>query len=152
MIEDRRVATPHESSRKGATIRWIVLHADASPRESSTINWFQHKDAGASYHILVHRDGTSTRFVSDDRCAWHSGKSHWDGVNGVNRWSLGLSFANRNNGVEKLTVKQKATAKKWVRYWQSVYPIEAVLTHTMVAPTRKNDPEKAPNFRLEEFA
>lgn len=148
MREDRRVVTPHESSRAGRPIRLIVLHADASPRESSTIHWLQHPDSEVSYHVLIHRDGTSTRFVEDARNAWHSGKSVWRDVVGVNRISLGLSFSNRQDGKEALTSDQLATARAWIAHWRAIHPIEEVVTHTMVSPGRKFDPERAPNFAL----
>jgi N-acetylmuramoyl-L-alanine amidase len=153
MIEDRWAPTPHKSSRRGQPIRLIVLHADASPREASTISWLAHPDAQVSYHALIHRDGTSTRFVGDQENAWHAGRSEWRGVVGVNRISLGLAFSNRNDGIEPLTDAQIATAKRWVTYWTRLYPsIAAVVTHTQVSPGRKSDPDRAPNFSLLTFS
>lgn len=148
MREDRRVITPHESGRAGRPIRLIVLHADASPRESSTIHWLQHRDAGVSYHVLIHRDGTSTRFVDDSRNAWHAGRSRWKDVEGVNRVSLGLAFSNKHDGKEALTAEQLETARAWIGHWRAIHPIEDVVTHSMVSPRRKFDPERAPNFNL----
>jgi N-acetyl-anhydromuramyl-L-alanine amidase AmpD len=39
-----------------------------------------------------------------------------------------------------------------VQYWCQRYDIEAVVGHKDVAPTRKDDPYRAPNFRVEEYA
>jgi N-acetylmuramoyl-L-alanine amidase len=145
--------TPNHSARKGR-IRLIVLHCDASPRESSTINWLCNPVSKASYHALIHRDGWVSRLVPDERKAWHAGVSEWNGIRDVNDISLGLSFSNRNNGQEMLTQAQLDIAKAVVQYWRSRYDIEAVVTHTMVARPvgRKTDPERAPNFRLEDYA
>jgi N-acetylmuramoyl-L-alanine amidase len=153
MLEDRWAPCPHKSSRRGQPIRLVVLHADASPREASTISWLAHPDSQVSYHVLIHRDGTATRFVGDGDTAWHSGRSAWNGVVGVNRISLGLALANRQDGHEALTDAQRETARRWLAYWQQLYPtIEAVVTHTMVSPGRKSDPERAPNFDLCDFS
>lgn len=145
--------TPNHSARKGR-IQLIVLHCDASPRESSTINWLANPVSKASYHALIHRDGWVTRMVPDERKAWHAGRSEWNGIRDVNDISLGLSFSNRNDGQERLTDAQLDIAKAVVQYWRSRYDIEAVVTHTMVARPvgRKTDPERAPNFRLEDYA
>jgi N-acetylmuramoyl-L-alanine amidase len=145
--------TPNHSARKGR-IRLIVLHCDASPRESSTINWLCNPVSKASYHALIHRDGWVSRLVPDERKAWHAGVSEWNGIRDVNDISLGLSFSNRNDGKERLTQAQLDIAKAVVQYWRSRYDIEAVVTHTMVARPvgRKTDPERAPNFRLEDYA
>ncbi len=145
--------TPNHSARKGR-IRLIVLHCDASPRESSTLNWLANPVSKASYHALIHRDGWVTRLVPDERKAWHAGRSEWNGIRDVNDISLGLSFSNRNDGQERLTDAQLDIAKAVVQYWRGRYDIEAVVTHTMVARPvgRKTDPERAPNFRLEDYA
>jgi N-acetylmuramoyl-L-alanine amidase len=151
MIETRRVLTPNKSSRAGRPIRLIVLHADGSPREASTIDWIQRPEAQVSYHVLIHRDGTSTRFVDDGANAWHAGRSEWRGVVGVNRISLGLAFANKNDGREALTAAQVVTARQWVAHWMSRYPIEDVTTHARVSPGRKDDPERCPQFDLSDY-
>ena len=145
--------TPNHSARKGR-IQLIVLHCDASPRESSTIDWLCNPVSKASYHALIHRDGWVTRLVPDERKAWHAGKAEWNGHTDVNDLSLGLSFSNRNDGQERLTDAQLDIAQAVVQYWRSRYDIAAVVTHTMVARPvgRKNDPERAPNFRLEDYA
>ena len=153
MTEDRVAPCPHHSDRKGAVVRYIVLHNDGSPVESATVNWLAHKDSEVSYHVLLHRDGTATRFVPDDRKAWHAGKSRYRSLAGVNPYSLGLAFSNRNDGKEALTDAQLTAAHQWVTHWRRTYPtIREVLTHQMVSAPRKNDPEKAPNFDLTPFS
>lgn len=144
-------ASPHHSSRGVAVPRYIVLHADVSPREASTISWLQHPDSQVSYHILVHRDGTTTRFVPDARSAWACGKSEWGGLVGLNRHSLSLAFANRHDGKEPLTAAQIATAAAWCDHWRTVYPITDVLTHADISPSRKSDPHHIPNFDREDY-
>ena len=96
-------------------------------------------------------DGVS-RLVPDERRAWHAGVSEWNGVKRVNDISLGLSFSNRNDGKEHLTDAQLDIAQAVVQYWAQRYDIEAVVGHRDVAPARKTDPYRAPNFRVEDYA
>lgn len=152
MTEVRWRESPNQSSRRHAPIRFIILHADASPSETATIGWICNPKAEVSYHALIHRNGQVTRFVPDEMNAWHAGRSTWDGLVGLNRWSLGLAFANKNNGKEPLTSAQVKVAKRLIAEWRAKWPsIDAVLTHAQVSPGRKTDPERAPNFTLSQF-
>ncbi len=149
--------SPHHGPRlPNRPIRLIVLHADAAPSAQGTLAWFRDPASKVSYHILIDRDGTPTRVVPDNRVAWHAGLSkHPACLNpkSVNSESLGLSFANRQDGHEPITPAQVATAKTIIADWRKAFPtIVEVTTHTRVAPGRKTDPETAPNFRLEDFA
>lgn len=143
--------SPNHGSRGRARIRWVVLHADVSPKESATLDWICSPASEVSYHVLVHRDGTLTRCVPDDRAAWACGKSEWKGVQLLNRHSLSLAFSNRHSGAEYLTAAQVAAAKRQIKEWTLAYPLEDIVTHAMISPGRKSDPEKIPNFDLDEF-
>jgi len=144
--------SPNHSSRRGATIRWIVLHADASPSERATLDWICSPQSAVSYHLFIHRDGTVTRCVPDDRAAWACGKSAWLGVQGLNRHSLSIAFANKHDGKERLTDAQIDTAMQLVAACKAMHPtVEDVLTHAMIAPGRKSDPDNTPNFYRHDY-
>jgi N-acetylmuramoyl-L-alanine amidase len=106
-----------------------------------------------SYHVLIGRIGGIYRLVPDNRRAWAVGKSAWRGVKDVNGVSLNLAFANRNDGKELLTDAQIAAAVFVIREWQTKWQIEDITTHKIVARPvgRKNDPEAAPNFSLQDY-
>jgi N-acetyl-anhydromuramyl-L-alanine amidase AmpD len=144
--------SPNQNARSHP-VRLIVLHNDASPKESATISWTRTPESKVSYHVLIGRDGTPYRLVPDERRAWAVGVSLWQGVKDVNGISLNLAFSNRNDGKEPLTEAQLAAAKSVIADWRSRWPIEAVTTHKLVARPigRKHDPEAAPNFRLQDF-
>lgn len=151
--------SPNYSKRiRSALIRWIVLHADASPSESGTIDWILNRKSEVSYHLYIRRSGAVVRFVPDNYSAWacgKPGKSAWRGVNGINSWTLNVAFANRNDGKEFLTPAQIAAAKQVIANWRKQHPrIEEVITHAASATPagRKSDPTKAPNFRLSDYA
>ena len=140
-----RCQTPHQRPRQvGITPRVIVVHCDAGRTEQGSITWIASQQSVGSYHILIGRDGTSYRFVDDARCAFHAGRAEWAGMAAVNDVSLGLCFANRNDGTEPLGATQLLVAQLWVAYWLGAYPqIEDVVTHAAVARPvgRKTDPD-----------
>lgn len=144
--------SPNHSDRRGNEVELIVLHCDASGNERGTVGWIQSKESKVSYHALVGRDGTVYTFVPYDRMAWHAGQSSYNGRKHCNLYSVGLSFANRNNGKEPLTEAQKDTMKRLVAEVRAKYGPIPVTTHTIIAPGRKTDPENAPGFHLEDYA
>lgn len=148
----RSSPSPHFNARPTRPVKLIVLHADAGGSDTGTLAWLKDKVSRVSYHVLIGRDGTAYRVVPDAKRAWHAGKSAWPGVGDVNGESLGLAFANKHDGVEPLTAAQIATAKQVIADWQAAHGPLAVVTHAMVSPGRKTDPERIPNFRLADYA
>lgn len=148
---ERVVSCPHHNSRGPLKVQVIVLHADASPNESGTISWLMHPTSKVSYHTLIGRAGTIYRCVPPSRRAWACGVSRWEKQAEVNGISLSLSWANKNDGKEPLTVAQLEAAQLVLAEWRAVYGTLPVTTHALIAPGRKTDPN-APNFRLEDFA
>lgn len=149
-----KVKTPNFNSRRGHPIRLIVLHCDASPDSASTRSWIQNPKSKVSYHLEVERDGTVVRYVDDEARAWAVGVGTWKGMTDLNTISLSASFANRNDKKELLTPIQTSTMKAIVAMWKAKFQtIEEVVTHAAVARPvgRKNDPDQAPNFKLEEY-
>lgn len=144
--------SPNHNARS-APIRCIVLHNDGSSNEAGTLSWCASPTSKVSYHVLVGRDGICYRLVPDERRAWAVGVSAWRGVTDVNTISLNLSFSNRNDGTERLTLAQMCAAKQVIDDWKAKWQIEDVTTHTIVARPvgRKHDPEAAPNFDLRDF-
>ena len=143
--------SPNQGTRGRTKPTMIVLHADASDKESSTLDWLTRDVSQASYHVFVARDGTAYRLVDDERRAWHAGKSAWPGYKDVNAQSLGLSFANRHDDTEALTPAQVVTGKAVMAGWRAKYAIKDIVTHADVAPGRKTDPLHIVGFRIEDW-
>lgn len=148
--------SPNHGPRIGARpVQLIVLHADAGMSDEGTLSWLATPRSGVSYHVLIGRTGTAYRVVDDARTAWHAGVSKHPACQNpksVNSESLGLAFANRHDGEERLTDAQRLTARLVIAEWRLRYGPLPVVTHAMVAPGRKTDPDGIPNFRLEDFA
>lgn len=138
------IACKHHGRRPaGTTVDTIVLHADAASHAAATISWLRSDRAGVSYHVLVDRDGQVYRFVETSRRAWHAGISEFGGRQNVNDFSIGLAFANKNDGVEPYTDLQYQVGAVVAAAWMRVYPaisLERITTHALIAPGRKTDP------------
>lgn len=128
-----------------------MLHADAGKSDGGTLSWLRSPASKVSYHVLVGRSGIVYDVVDPARRAWACGVSSWRGVPNVNDYSLSLAFANRHDGTEPLTPAQVRAAQFVVAEWRAAYPIEAVTTHAAIAPGRKDDPDRIPNFALEDY-
>jgi N-acetyl-anhydromuramyl-L-alanine amidase AmpD len=133
----------------------IVLHATADEgNEAGAIEETTNPATQKSYHVIVGRDGTITVEVTPDRRAWHAGVSALDGVHDVNNFSIGLAFANKDDGVEPYPSAQLEAAAQLCNIWRESFPaitLPRIVTHAAVAlpPGRKDDPRglDVPAFR-----
>lgn len=125
-------------------ISCVVLHATADGgNEDGAETWLSAPNARVSAHLLIRRDGTVVRLVSDTRRAWHAGPSEWSGMPRVNDFSLGWELANRNDGSEPFSNAQYATvARLTAHYVEQGVPLDAFVSHASVALPRgrKSDP------------
>lgn len=84
--------TPNKSGRFRP--HYLVMHYTAATLAKGSINWFLNKDAKASAHLLIDRDGTITQFAAFDTITWHAGESKWNGLVGLNKYSIGIELVN----------------------------------------------------------
>jgi len=73
---------------------YLVMHYTAGVSAQSSIDYLVKKIAQASAHVVIGRDGSITQLVPFDTVAWHAGTSTWEGLNGLNRYSLGIELDN----------------------------------------------------------
>ena len=45
-----------------------------------------------SAHILIERNGSIVQFVAFNKCAWHAGKSTYEGRDSCNEFSIGIEL------------------------------------------------------------
>lgn len=130
-----------KSSKRKKPITGIVLHSTAGASALSTIAWLRKPTVMASYHYIIERDGTIFKCVATSRRAWHAGLSlGWGGKN-CNDYTLGIAFANMNNGQEQVTKAQEESAAWLIKELQkAISTITHISTHRLVSPGRKNDP------------
>lgn len=125
--------SPNQEDRAGAAVVAVVLHYDASPSDSATVNWLCDPASKVSAHYHIGRSGAITQMVSLDRVAWHAGRADIplrDGeyINSGNRSTIGIEMAN-------LGLLQKTSDGFYYmvdgspRKYQGASPIHAALTY-----------------------
>jgi N-acetylmuramoyl-L-alanine amidase len=136
--------SPNHSPRT-VPVSAIVLHADASSRVESSLDWVRRVESQVSYHVLIGRNGAVFAVVNPDRRAWHAGRSRLDGRDDVNQFSVGVCLSNRNDGDEPFPVSQVASAVEVCAKLCTHYGIwtDKITTHAAVATPagRKTDPK-----------
>jgi N-acetylmuramoyl-L-alanine amidase len=110
-----------ESPNQGDTLqsRYLVMHYTAGPSAQHAVNWLTNTAASASAHLVIGRDGGITQLVRFDRVAWHAGKSLWNGLSGLNNYSIGIELDNAG----PLTLSNG----QWMAWFGTLYPPEQVI-------------------------
>ena len=85
-----------ETPNKGGNLapRYLVLHYTAGKSAASSISWLTNPESKASAHLVLARDGRITQLVPFNVKTWHAGLSHWDGLSGLNSYSIGIEMDN----------------------------------------------------------
>lgn len=135
---------PRESPRD---IRYIILHATASPLESS-LSWLCDPKSKVSAHYVIARDGATYRLVECENIAWHSGKSCIGDDTEINAHSIGIELVNWNDGFEPYPPRQQDSLTELVKGLLIKYKLkkEDIYSHAEVATPngRKTDPAGFP--------
>lgn len=97
-----------------------------------------------SSHFLIDRRGDITQYVACDKRAWHAGRSHWQGRDNCNDFSIGIEL----EGTDDLPYEdqQYATLVQLTQALWHHYPslkAPALTGHEQIAPGRKTDPGPA---------
>ena len=154
---------------RAAASRHLVLHFTAEPFDRS-LALLTRADTGAvSAHYLVPdlndptfsgTSGRPLRLVAEDRRARHAGRSFWAGETALNNSSIGIEIVNQSTCDHRLTVplpgpeaiaattppSSEAQLVEVIALTQEILarhpdiPLERVLGHADIAPTRKVDP------------
>lgn len=86
------IATPNMGGELKAS--YLVMHYTAGPSADHSIKWLINPTAKASAHLVIGRDGSVTQLVPFNRVAWHAGQSSWQGLVGMNQYSIGIEMDN----------------------------------------------------------
>lgn len=99
--------------------RYLVVHYTAARSAAGSIRWLTRSDARASAHLVIGRDGSITQLVPFDRVAWHAGPSRWDGLEGLNRYAIGIELDNAG----RLELK----GEKWCAWYGTPYSDDEIM-------------------------
>lgn len=84
--------TPNKAGRYAP--KFLVIHYTAATTAKSAINWLLNPVAQASAHLIIDRDGTVTQLAPFNIITWHAGKSRWNGLEGLNKYAIGIELVN----------------------------------------------------------
>ena len=109
------------SPNVGGTLdpKYLVMHYTAGQTAEGAVSWLTNKISKASAHLVVGRDGEVTQLVSFNRIAMHCGPSHWDGLTGMSRYSIGIELDNAG--------RLKRSGGKWLAWFGKEYEDDDVL-------------------------
>lgn len=74
--------------------KFLVMHFTAGRSAEESIQWLAKAQAKASAHLVIGRDGCITQLVPFNKVAWHAGASSWEGLQGLNKYSIGIELDN----------------------------------------------------------
>jgi N-acetylmuramoyl-L-alanine amidase len=74
--------------------QYLVIHYTAGKTVQSAVNTLTNPRVSASAHLVIGRDGSVVQLAEFDKVTWHAGLSSWQGLNGLNRYSIGIELDN----------------------------------------------------------
>lgn len=132
----------------------IVMHATAGSTVGSALVTLAKR--GLSYHYLIAQRNESFEFqgrnfrleagsvvkcVRTSRVAFHCGVSTGPHGPFVNSYSIGIAFANMNDGVDPYSEAEWASARELVLQLKTAIPsIRFITSHRQISYPRKTDP------------
>ncbi|WP_434779603.1 N-acetylmuramoyl-L-alanine amidase [Neisseria sp. Ec49-e6-T10] len=150
----------HQSQNTGRRIQFIVLHYSAEDLPTS-LKLLTKGNVSAHYVIpkMVNKKSNKPivyQLVPESLSAWHAGNSYWRGRTHLNNVSIGIEIVNQGNAIddqevgwEPYTDEQIEVLIVLLKDIAHRYNIEPnnIIGHSDIAPTRKNDPGPAFNWR-----
>ncbi|MDR3423524.1 MAG: N-acetylmuramoyl-L-alanine amidase [Alphaproteobacteria bacterium] len=129
----------------GVALDYIVLHYTGMNDAASAQARLCDPAARVSAHYLIEENGDLTQLVDETRRAWHAGQSFWRGATDLNSASIGIELINPGHefGYRPFPEPQLEALKKLLREIiarHHMNPATALLAHSDIAPTRKQDP------------
>ena len=125
-------------------VSMIVLHYTGMPDAAGALQRLTSPEAKVSSHYLVAEDGQLVRLVTEEKRAWHAGKSYWRGVTDVNSASVGIELVNPGHefGYRPFPDEQIAALIPLVADIKDRHGVGRgnVVGHSDIAPARKDDP------------
>lgn len=125
-------------------ITMIVLHYTGMTSGDAALDRLADPEAKVSAHYVVEEDGRITRMVSEEKRAWHAGRSHWRGISDINSASVGIEIVNPGHefGYVPFPDEQIASVMRLVHDIKENHGITRgnIVGHSDIAPARKQDP------------
>lgn len=113
--------TPNNSGKFRSPPKYLVMHYTAGTSPTGARDWLLNKQAKASAHLIVGEAPEQTwQICPFDEIAWHAGKSFYQGISGLNSYSIGIEVVNAG-------ILTQGVDRKWRTYTGQVVPEERVV-------------------------
>jgi N-acetylmuramoyl-L-alanine amidase len=99
--------------------KYLVIHYTAGQSAEAAVSWLTDRKNKVSAHIVIARDGSITQLVPFNRIAYHAGVSSWDGLQGLNNYSIGIELDNAG--------RLKRVGDKWRAWFDREYSNDEVM-------------------------
>lgn len=133
----------YDDRPEDASIYLIVLHYTAMDSAEAALQRLCDPESNVSCHYLIDLDGKIFHLIEDEKKAWHAGLSHWNGVDGVNKCSIGIELDHPgHHNPHPYPAKQMESLYNLLEYICNKHsiPRQNIVGHSDVAPQRKQDP------------
>ena len=129
------------SERADNKISFLIVHCCAFSPQKAVQSF---KDNDVSAHYIISGKGKIYSLVDGSKCAWHAGKSFWQGKTSLNKNSIGIELSTPSLGQNRYSKSQISSLISLLKKLQKKYHIEPqnILGHSDIAPDRKPDPGK----------
>lgn len=130
----------HRPRQPPESIRYIILHGTYMATAQAALRRLCSPAAQVSCHYVITRAGRIIQLVPEELVAWHAGVSSWQGLQGLNGYSLGIELV--NTGHQPYTAAQYTALTQVLAALFQRYQLgpSATLAHSDIAPDRKTDP------------
>lgn len=138
-----QVFSPHFNERS-LPINTLLIHYTDLPTTDEALSCLTRPDSRVSAHYLIDEKGKVYQLVSEEKRAWHAGKSYWRGCIDLNSCSIGIELSNPGHSHGYLPFPNEQI-QSLVKLWTDIksrwdIPSCRILGHSDVAPQRKQDP------------
>lgn len=89
--------------------RFFLCHYSAGKSFQQTVDYLCKKSAKASAHLVIGREGEICQLVPFNRKSWSAGKSSWNGLTGLNAYTISVELDNYG----LLSKKSDGTYRTW---------------------------------------
>ncbi len=126
-----------EASESKRKIDFLVLHHVEANSADHAIEQFKFHQVSA--HFVIDEAGEIFQLVDENDIAYHAGVSFWNGVDGLNKSSIGIEFINSQPFVKKFSQAQMNAGLELCRQLIAKYQIKAqnVVGHSDIAYSRE---------------
>ncbi|MBC5842291.1 N-acetylmuramoyl-L-alanine amidase [Flavobacterium sp. F-380] len=119
---------------------FIIIHHTAQDSIQQTIKTFTLTRTQVSAHYVIADNGNVVQMLNDYLRAWHAGRGSWGRDTDINSSSIGIELD--NNGSEPFSEAQITSLMALLSKLKKQYdiPVQNIIGHSDIAPTRKTDP------------